>query len=158
MTKKEAAERARVVAAAALWLGTKWKHRANVLGEGIDCAHHLLETGVRSGMVERFDPSFYTRDWHWHRDEERFLDAVREHAPEIGEGEASIRERGCDFSVLSGNVILWKNGRTFSHGGIVSEWPMVIHASWPARSCIEESVYGGILETSPVRIFSYWGR
>lgn len=158
MGRDEAAERAQVVAAAREWVKTPWKHRSAVLGHGIDCARHLLETGVRSGMVERFDPSFYTRDWHWHRDEERFLDVVRAHASEVGEGQATIKERGREFSVLPGNVLIWKNGRTFSHGGVVSEWPMVVHASWPARTCVEESVYGGILEISPVRVFSYWGR
>ena len=158
MTKKEAAQRALVVAAARQWLRTPWRHKANVLGEGVDCANHLLETGVGSGMVERFDPSFYTHDWHWHRNEERFLETVRKYAPEVGEGQASLKERGRDFTVLPGNILLWKNGRTFSHGAVVSEWPMVVHASHPARACIEESVYGGILETSPVRIFSYWGR
>jgi cell wall-associated NlpC family hydrolase len=158
MTRDEAAQRAAVVSAARLWVNTPWKHKAHVLGHGVDCAHHLLETGVRSGMVKRFDPEFYTHDWHWHRDEERFLAAVGQHAAEVGEGQASIKERGRGFTVLPGNVLLWKNGRTFSHGAIVSEWPMVIHASFPARICLEESVYGGILETSPVRIFSYWGR
>jgi len=157
MTKKEAAERAQVVAAARLWLKTPWKHRSAVLGSGIDCARHLLETGVRSGMVERFDPSFYTADWHWHRNEERFLDVVREHTTEVSDTDAPIAMREPGFSVRPGNVLIWQNGRTFSHGAIVGEWPMIVHASWPARICLEESVYGGILEVCPVRIFSYWG-
>ena len=155
---EEAVQRAAVVAATREWVRTPWKHRCAVVGSGIDCARHLLETGVRSGMVERFDPSFYTHDWHWHRDEERFLDALSTYMKQVGDSEETIKERGRDFTVLPGNVLIWKNGRTFSHGGVVSEWPMVVHASWPARSCIEESVYGGILEVSPIRVYSFWGR
>lgn len=158
MDPKEAAERAQVVAAAREWVRTPWKHRSAALGSGVDCARLLLEVGVRSKMVERFDPKFYTHDWHHHRNEERFIEALSERMVEVESAGEPIKERGREFSVLPGNVLIWKNGRTFSHGAIVSEWPMVVHASWPARCCLEESVYGGILEVSPVRVFSFWGR
>jgi hypothetical protein len=67
-----------------------------------------------------------------HRDEERFL-AVSSATPSGRRQRGSIRERGPDFKVLPGNVLIWKHGRTFSHGAIVSSGRNIIHASFPAR-------------------------
>jgi cell wall-associated NlpC family hydrolase len=153
----EMAQRAAVVAAARSWLGTPFKHAAAAKGSGIDCAHLLLESYVEAGLVERFDPDFYPADWHMHRNEERFLEAIERYAQRLDDSEAPIAERGPDFHVLPGNVLIWKHGRTFSHGAIVSLWPMIIHASAPARCCLEESVMGHETEFKACRVYSVWG-
>lgn len=158
MDQREEAERAAVVAAARGWLRTPWRHSAAVRGAGIDCARLLVEVYADAGLIDRFGPEHYPCDWHMHRREERFLAIVGQHAARVGNSDAPIRERGRDFSVLPGNVLIWKHGLTFSHAAIVSEWPMIIHASYPARCCLEESVMGGELERKAMLVYSRWGR
>jgi hypothetical protein len=92
-----------------------------------------------------------------HRDEERFLAKLEEYAKRVDDSEASIRERGSDFRVAPGNVLIWRHGRTFSHGAIASFWPNIIHASYPAGCCPRGVGLGGELELKPCRVYSYWG-
>jgi cell wall-associated NlpC family hydrolase len=153
----EIAERLACVQSAQRWIRTPFHHHSNVLGHGIDCAHLLLEAHAGAGLIERFEAEAYPHDWHMHRDEERFLAKIEEYAPRVDDSEASINERGPDFRVLPGNVLIWKWGRTFSHGAIVSLWPDIVHASFPAGCCLEESVMGHPLAEKPMRIYSYWG-
>jgi cell wall-associated NlpC family hydrolase len=163
MDDRETLERAGVVAGATKWIHTRWHHHSAVLckGEdpgGIDCAHLLLEAHVDAKLVRRFKAEHYPHDWHMHRDEERFLAKLEQYAKPVGDSELSIADRGPEFTVLPGNILIWRHGRTFSHGAIVSDWPKIIHASFPAQCCLEESVMGGELERKPCRVYSYWGR
>lgn len=161
--RDEIGERIALVREARSWIGTRFHHAANCKRSGldpggIDCANLLLEAHFGAGLAERFQPEPYPADWHMHRNEERFLAKLEEYLERIGNGELSIRERGPDFRVLPGNVLIWRYGRTFSHGAIVSEWPRIVHASYPAECVLEENLYGGILERRPMRIYSLWGR
>lgn len=158
----EIAERIGVVTAAQGWLNTRWHHRAAVrrVGSdrgGIDCAMLLYQAHVEPGLIEPFEIEGYPADWAQHRDEERFLGVVERYAKRVDDSELSLAERGRDFRVLPGNVLIFKWGRTFSHGAIVSLWPNVIHASLPARCVLEEAIVGTPLAEKPVRVYSYWG-
>lgn len=163
MARTEEQERAAVDVAAFAWTGTQFHHHAAVMRTatdlgGIDCAHLLLEAHIGAGLVERFPPEEYPADWHVHRNEERFVAKIEEYAKRVGDTDLPICERGPDFFVKKGNILIWRYGRTFSHGAIVSDWPMIIHASHPAGCCLKESVMGQTLtETKPVRVYSYWG-
>jgi len=81
------------------------------------------------GLVEPFDPRPYTRDWMLHRDDERYLGFLLAHAHEV-------QAPGV------GDIILFRFGRCFSHGGIVSAArPLtIIHAFAPARAVLEEEI------------------
>jgi cell wall-associated NlpC family hydrolase len=59
-----------------------------------------------------------------------------------------------------GDIVLCKIGRLFAHGGIVSQWPRVIHAFSQARMVLEDDVsrqgkYEAFLFVEK-RVFSYW--
>lgn len=151
-------QRVALVKSARLWIRTPFHHRSAVLGHGIDCAHLLLEAHVGAGLADRFAVEAYPHDWHMHRNEERFLATLESYLGRVGDSEESIRDRGDDFRVLPGNVLIWRFGRTFSHGAIAAQWPNIIHASFPAGCCLEESVMGGILEEKPMRVYSFWNR
>jgi cell wall-associated NlpC family hydrolase len=155
--RDETDERVAVVASAQSWVRCRFHHHAAVPNAGIDCAHLLLMAYAGAGLVEPFEPEPYPPDWHKHRDEERFAAKIEEYAKRVGASEQSIAERGPDFRVLPGDILLWKMGRTFSHGAIVSLWPNIIHASLAAGMCLEESCMGGDLEKRPMRVYSYWG-
>ena len=59
------------------------------------------------GLVETFDPRPYTRDWFLHRSEERYLGFLSARSREV-------REPG------EGDIVLFRVGRCYAHGGIVT--------------------------------------
>jgi cell wall-associated NlpC family hydrolase len=107
-----------VVAEALSWEGTPYHHAGRIKGVGADCAMYPAEVYAAAGMIPPVVISDYPRDWHQHRNEERYLAMVLDHARELAEGEAP----------LPGDFLLWKIGHCFAHGAIVLEWPAVIHA------------------------------
>ena len=142
----QSADRAAVVAEALSWLGTPYHHRARLKGVGVDCAQFVLGVYANVGLIEAFDTGEYPRDWHLHRSVERYMTHVLRFAGEIAPAAAQ-----------SGDVLLFKFGRAFSHGAIVTSYPQVIHAV-ARESCV---VLGDVdrdadLIDRPVRAFSYW--
>ena len=143
----EAAVRARVVAAARSWIGTPYHHAADVRGAGVDCAMILVRVFCDLGLVEPFDPRPYVKDWMLHRSEEKYMSFLLARAREVA-------------SPLPGDVMLFRVGRCFAHGGIVAKTaPLaIVHAFAPARSVIEEEVaHNSELMSTPHKFFSYWG-
>jgi cell wall-associated NlpC family hydrolase len=121
--------REKVIAEARSWIGTPYHNCADIKGVGVDCGMLLVRVFVDLGLAEPFDPRPYTHDWHMHRDEERYLDLVlprarRATTPRIGD------------------VMLFRVGRSYSHGGLISRLdPLtIIHASLPSRVVLEEAV------------------
>ena len=107
-----------VVAEAEGWIGTPFHHAARVKGAGTDCLMLLAEVYERAGIIAHLDPPFYVPDWHLHRDAERYLEGLLQYA------------RPIDGPPLPGDVALFRFGRTFSHGAIITDWPRLIHAYW----------------------------
>jgi hypothetical protein len=160
---QEMEERGRVVAGARLWCGVAYHHRAAVRpgpgGRGaIDCARILIETFADAGLISRFVPEEYSPDWHLHRGEERYLSVIESYCRQVGEGQASLVERGPDFTVEPGDVLMWRHGRTFSHSAIVTSWPLIVHAFAPEESVVECNVNGTPMAEKPMRVYSYWQR
>ncbi|HEY3919460.1 MAG TPA: hypothetical protein VGL83_16850 [Stellaceae bacterium] len=161
----EASERAAVIAEARAWLGTPYHHMGRVKGAGVDCATLLAEVYARAGVIPPVAIPYYPPDWHLHRDAERYLGFVLEHAQEIrggaqadapdnrssrlspegsraksawsGTSKSSGREPLCEAKPKPADIALWKFGRCFSHGAIVLDWPLVIHA-YAGKGCVLE--------------------
>lgn len=112
--------RSAVVAEALTWRLTPYHHDARIRGVGVDCAHLLIGVFAAVGMIAEFDPPYYPRDWMMHRDEERFLETMRDHA---------VREfdPACERP-MAGDAVLYKVGRCFAHGAVVIDWPLILHA------------------------------
>ena len=144
-----AGQRAAVVAEARAWIGTKYHHAADVKGHGVDCAMLLVRVYCDLGLVEPFDPRPYTRDWFLHRSEERYLDALLKHSHEV-------KAPGL------GDIMLFRMGRCFGHGGIVvSLAPLaIVHAFANAR-CVVGDVIARNAELAGrmkhAKFASYWG-
>jgi cell wall-associated NlpC family hydrolase len=102
------------------WLGTPYHSNARLRGIGVDCAQLPIAVFNALGVIPKLDPE-YVADWHLHRSEEKYVEWVLRYAREIKREE-----------VGQGDLVLWKFGRTYSHGGIVTIWPEVIHA-WIGR-------------------------
>lgn len=142
--------RQKVLAEARTWIGTPFHHGAELKGVGVDCGFLILRVFADLGIVEPFRPAPYTPDWHLHRDEERYLDALLARSTEVS-------------SPRLGDVALFRVGRCYSHGGIVTRpAPLtIVHASCPARIVLEEDVGSNAEMADPrraVRFFDVIGR
>ena len=123
-----------VIAEARSWIGTPYHHLGGgdqvpgraLKGVGIDCAQILIETFSAAGAIAWFSTGRYPADWMMHRDEERYVSFIERYADEV----APIDAQPVD-------IVVWRYGRTFSHGGIVTAWPKVVHAFAPYRFVVE---------------------
>ena len=155
MTEEEQRENVKRVARE--WLGTPYHHRARVKGKGVDCAHVLIEIFVEAGIFERFDPGKYSRDWHLHRGEEMYLQSLEKIAGDPIKADTSIHLWQAEgYKPLTGDVLLWRVGRTYSHGGVVTDWPYVVHASAPSQIVEEVIAFDTPVFNRPVRVYSFW--
>lgn len=119
--------RAAIVAAARQWLGTPYHHCADIKGVGVDCGMLLVRVFVDAGACPPFDPRPYTFDWMLFRSEENFLANLLERAERVA-------------TPLPGDVILFKVGRCYSHGAIVTATdPLtILHAAARNKQVLEE--------------------
>lgn len=147
-----------VVAEARSWLGTPYHHRASVKGHGVDCGQLIIRAFIDVGLVPPFETGNYNHDWHLHRNEERYLEYVERYLKRIDDVEYPLKDRESSFSRLPGDVLVWRVGRTFSHGGIVTRWPWIIHSSFPDRMVVEVELYNTPMSIRPMRVYSFWGQ
>lgn len=133
-----------VVYEALTWLGTPYHHRARVKGVGVDCANLPAAVYESVGVIPHLNPS-YSPQWMMHRDEEVFLSYILPHASEVA------------FELLApGDLILWKFGRTYSHSGIVVDYPRVVHAINGLGVVVSDVDQEFPLKDRPRKLFSPW--
>jgi cell wall-associated NlpC family hydrolase len=89
-----------------------------VKGAGVDCAMFPLEVYREAGLIADLDVPYYPQDWMLHRSDEVYLSIVQKLASELRSLEAA----------QPGDFVLYHFGRTWSHGAIVLDWPLIIHA------------------------------
>lgn len=97
------------------WVGTAYHHQGGIKGAGVDCAFLLVRVYHACGITPDIDPRPYPPDWHFHRSEERYLGWVEKYCHRVD-------------SPQPGDIALFKFARCVSHGAIVLDWPMIIHA------------------------------
>jgi cell wall-associated NlpC family hydrolase len=141
-------ERALVIAEARSWIGTPYHTQGDVKRAGVDCGMLLVRVFVDCGLVAPFDPRPYPNDWFLHRSEEKYLGFVFDHAKEVE-------------SPFPGDVMVFRYGRCYSHGAIVTHAaPLkIIHAYQPAGIVLEETVERNPALSDPRRkpkFLSYW--
>lgn len=114
------ARRTAVVAEALTWRGTPYHNHARLKGVGVDCLTFLAGVFEHAGVVDRIELPPYAAQWHLHRFEELYVEGLKRYCVEA----LPPLER----RPLPADIVLWRFGRTFSHGAIVIAWPEVIHA------------------------------
>jgi hypothetical protein len=130
---REAELREAVITEALKWKGARYIQQASVPHVAIDCAMLLVRAWVDSGIFREFDPRPYPPNWHLHRSEERYL----------GWMQALARETE---TPQPGDVVIWRFGRCFSHGGIIIDRRLaVIHALAEHRRCMVTALDEGFL-------------
>jgi NlpC/P60 family putative phage cell wall peptidase len=108
--------RAIVTAEARRWIGTPYHHHGRVLGAGVDCVQILCAVYEAAGLIPATDPGNYARDWHLSRTEELYLQGLQTMDAQPTE------------HPQAGDVAMFRFGRTWSHGGILIEPDLVLHA------------------------------
>ena len=142
----ETAARAAVVAESLTWLRTPYAHRQRLKGVGVDCAQFPLAVYTACGLIPPTDVGPYAPQWHLHRGDELYLAQVLRLAREIDPAGAR-----------PGDLLLWRYGRTFSHGAIALDPSRVIHAARGVGVTLDDADRNEDLRTRPVRAFSLWG-
>ena len=127
MNEQELA-RNRIVDVARSWLGTPYHHGARVKGVGVDCGTLVAEVFTEAGVIPPVNISEYPHDFHLHRGEELYLGYVRKHCWEVLDRD----------TIGVGDIIIWKIGRCFSHGGIYIGQGMMIHSALNVGVTLEE--------------------
>lgn len=161
-------QRERVVELARLWIGTPYRHMARVQGSGADCAMFPLDVYASAGVIRRLtvegepgvdapDVPYYPPDWHLHRDIERYLQTVEKVVAEAGGREV---EPPAIRTPLPGDFVLFHFGRDYSHGAIVIEWPLCIHAHLQRGVVMVDATndpkLSQKLKLGKVKVFSCW--
>ncbi|MGV0960107.1 MAG: hypothetical protein ACOYB1_09750 [Limnohabitans sp.] len=131
-----------VLAEAHTWLGTPWHHEGAIKGAGVDCAMLLVRVFATVGAIPDIDPRPYPMDHMLHSGEERFLGWLQQYADPVTSGE----------SPLPGDVVVYRVGRCFSHGAIVTQWPYIIHAFRDERRVVVTPFSAGRLASKPFKI------
>lgn len=82
--------------------------------------------------MQREELGVYSHDWFCHATDERYMLRLIRHAPKTLEGKC----RG-GVSAEPGSLVLFKvaNSRLYNHGGIITQWPFMVHAAGP---CVKE--------------------
>lgn len=147
--------RAAVLTEAESWLLTPWRHEARVKGAGADCGQFIIASFIGGGLVDHFETGTYPQDWMLHQSGERYLAWVEQYLDRVDVPQPA-------------DVAVWHFGHCFSHGAIVVDWPLVIHAYRPERAVVygdatkgllaREHLPGGGSEPREVRFYSIAGR
>lgn len=142
----EIEQRAAVVAEALTWQKTPYHHHGRVKGAGVDCAQFPAAVYEAAGLMDHVNPE-YVHDWHMHRSEELYL----QWADRVGATEIPVERAG------PGDFLIWKFGRTFSHGAIVIDPPLIIHATAVAEMVtLDHWTSDEELSSRPCRAFTFW--
>jgi cell wall-associated NlpC family hydrolase len=147
---RERDQRATLVAEARKWIGTPYHEAADIRGVGVDCGMLIVRVFVDLGFVSPFDPRPYPADWMIHRDDEKYLRWLSETCGEVDEPRP-------------GDIAIFRFGRCYGHGGIVSDAaPLALIHAYANANCVIEETFGQNAElTRPqrqVRYFSIWAR
>lgn len=135
--------RNRVIAEAQSWLRTPYHHLASVKGVGVDCAMLVVEVYKAAGLVPAdLDPRPYVPDWHLHRGEEKFVGWLQQFG--------TLRDGDPREVAQPGDVVIWRFGRTFSHGSVVIDAAgTIIHAYREAKCVVLGNLAEDMLASRP---------
>jgi cell wall-associated NlpC family hydrolase len=138
-----AEQRAEIVRAAKEWLRTPYHHRAFVKGVGADCAMFPLAIYKQCGLIPtEYQPPEYAMQWHLHRSEELYLKELEKFCSQV------------NGPPQPGDFVVFRFGRTFSHGAIVVNWPLIVHSCIPHGVVLSDALRDGELAGRERKVFA----
>lgn len=132
-----------IISAAREWIDTPYHHAAGVKGAGCDCLMLIVRAFTEAGILPaNLEIPDYPADIMYHSDDHSYLDGVLSYCDEVD-------------TPRPGDIVMWQFGKTFSHAGIVTAWPNVVHAYAKFGEVIEMNVLDDSrLAKRPMRFFS----
>lgn len=130
-----------IVREAREWLGTPYHHHGRIKHVGVDCAHLLCAVYEAAAAVAPVVLPYYPVDWHLHHSEELFLQWLEK----VGAWRVQ--------TPAPGDVAVFRFGRTYSHGAVMVESDLAVHA------CVGAEVMLTRLHEAPLagRERQFWG-
>ena len=145
--------RSEAVEVARSFIGTKYVLGGRLKDAGVDCATLLACYATEIQLADPGELGVYSTDWFCHASEERYMFQILRHARKTIEGKC----RGT-VDAKPGSLILFKvvRSRLFNHGGIITQWPYMVHAVKP---CVEEAdaTKHQMTGFTEMAIFDPWG-
>lgn len=140
-------QRELVIREAISWLNTPFADCQRVRGAGVDCGQFIAAVFEDSGVATNILMGVYGPQWSLHHSEELYLDGlIRNGAHEIAESEAR-----------PGDIVVFKQGRAFSHGALIISWPRIIHAVKLMGGVVYSNVHEDrFLTRRDRKFFSFW--
>lgn len=140
----EATSRARACAIAREWIGTPYRHQGRIKRVAADCTF-LAVVYEEAGLVPPIPIPSYSPQAHLNRAGQHYLNVVLRHAHEVE-------------CARPGDLVLYRFGRAFSHGAIVTEagWPEIIHGDMAAGFVVAAIGDQGTLAPAERKCFSLW--
>ena len=125
--KNNTADRSQLVNEIRSWIGTPYVLGQGVKGAGVDCARLLMAALINVGLIKDCEVEYYGHDWFHNTSQERYLYGILKYALPTIQGVAykslSI-EPGCILATRA------SGSKVINHAGIVTEWPMLVHAAY----------------------------
>ncbi len=130
-------DRSQVVDEALSWIGTPYHKGARLKGIGVDCGLFPLEIFRLAGFVSEADAAELERlspikqDWFHHASEQKYLKLVIRHARHVL---TAISYPTIKDKALPGCIAVTRHDAgagNLNHGGIVTQWPRLVHAVFP---------------------------
>jgi cell wall-associated NlpC family hydrolase len=142
-----------VVQEALGWRGTPYVLGGRVKGAGVDCFTLISEVLIRTGNAQPEDVLVYSQDWFMHAQREEYMLRLMRNTVLLAE---AVAHRRLD-AAQPGDIVLVRTvkSRVFSHGGIVTEWPRVIHAISPVVEEINAATHP-LWSAQRVRLYHPW--
>lgn len=141
-------DREKIVSEALSWIGTPYHEHGRQKGVGVDCLTFIERVFFHAGLVDGVEIPHYSPQWHLHRSRELYIDGLSRYMVEVE-------------SPKPADVAVWKFGRTFSHGAIVTEWPDVVQCvkgTGVSRAhALRDALFRDKGVMRPVKFFSFWG-
>jgi len=130
----EQQQRLRVIAEAMLWKGTPFHRDARVLHVGVDCANLIAAVYEACEVFKAEEWGFFGNDWHLNTTRDFYMEKLIKYATQLPKNGVGLPG---DIVLAQHSCNLAKRDVSFQ-GGIVVDYPMIIHAH-PSRGVVISS-------------------
>lgn len=143
-----------VVREALGWIGTPYLKGQELKGVYADCATFINGVMGNAGVFhdDELTKMVYAYNGHNGQNDELYMIRLLRHAKElIGKNAGEV------VIPLPGDIVAVKAGKVYNHGGIVINWPTVIHAYDPEVAVVQANVHP-IFTSCDKKFFSPWSK
>lgn len=117
------------------WLGTRWVHRQAVKGGGTDCVGFIIQVGKKAGWIPKdYEAPVYSSQWSLHRNKSLLEQEVMRFCDKL---DYKLSDQNSRLLLKSGDIILYRYGRTPGHAGFYMSNGNVVHADIRKRKVTE---------------------